>query len=109
MPREGAVTLSDLIAPTLTLDCKPCGRKGVYSVARLQVKHGDARLTDLRTFLTANCPNRAKRSIHAQCAAKYDPSPVRSGRRRREVAYDRTLVTVRNVSALIVKQLKQPS
>jgi hypothetical protein len=35
MPRQGAVTLSDLIAPTLTLDCEPCSRKGVYSVARL--------------------------------------------------------------------------
>jgi hypothetical protein len=49
MPRQGAVTLSDLIAPTLTLVCEPCGRKGAYSVARLQAKHGDARLTDLRT------------------------------------------------------------
>jgi len=29
MPRSGAVTLSDLIDPTLTLVCKPCARKGV--------------------------------------------------------------------------------
>jgi hypothetical protein len=75
LPRQGAVTLSDLIAPILTLVCEPCGRRGIYSVARLQAKHGDARLTDLRAFLTADCPNRAKRSIHAQCAAKYDPPP----------------------------------
>jgi hypothetical protein len=75
MPREGAVTLSDLVAPTLTLDCAPCGRKGVYSVARLQAKHGDARLTDLRAFLTADCPKRARRSIHAQCQAVFDPPP----------------------------------
>jgi hypothetical protein len=75
MPRQGAVTLSDLISPTLTLNCEPCGRKGAYSVARLQAKHGDARLTDLRAFLTANCPNRAKRSIHAQCRAVFDPPP----------------------------------
>jgi hypothetical protein len=72
MPRSGAISLSDLIAPTLTLVCKPCGRKGVYSVARLQAKHGDARLTDLRGFLTAGCPNRGWRS---QCAAVFDPPP----------------------------------
>jgi len=53
----------------------PCQRKGVYSVARLMAKHGDARLTDLRSFLTADCPNRAKRSIHAQCEAVFDPPP----------------------------------
>jgi hypothetical protein len=75
MPRQGAITLSDLIAPTLTLVCGPCDRKGVCSVARLQAKHGDARLTDLRTFLTADCPQRAKSSIHAQCKAIFDPPP----------------------------------
>jgi hypothetical protein len=42
MPRQGAVTLSDLIAPTLTLVCGPCERKGRYSVAGLMAKHGDA-------------------------------------------------------------------
>jgi hypothetical protein len=47
MPRQGAVTLSDLIAPILTLICARCERKGVYSVARLTAKHGDVRLTDL--------------------------------------------------------------
>jgi hypothetical protein len=75
MPRQGAVTLSDLIAPILTLVCETCGRTGIYSVARLQAKHGDARLTDLRAFLTTDCPNRAKRSIHAQCKAVFDPPP----------------------------------
>ena len=55
--------LSDLIAPRLTLVCARCERRGVYSVARLMAKHGDARLTDLRSFLTADCPKRAKRSI----------------------------------------------
>jgi len=75
MPRQGAVTLSDLIAPTLTLVCTRCERRGVYSVARLMAKHGDARLTDLRSFLTVDCPNRAKFSIHAQCEAKFDPPP----------------------------------
>ena len=75
MPRQGAVSLSDLIIPTLTLVCAHCDRKGVYSVARLMAKHGDARLTDLRSFLTADYPKRAKRSIHAQCESKFDPPP----------------------------------
>jgi hypothetical protein len=75
MPRQGAVTLSDLIAPRLTLVCAQCDRRGVYSVVRLLAKHGDARLTDLRSFLTADCPKRASFSIHAQCEAKFDPPP----------------------------------
>ena len=69
------MTLSDLIAPVLTLVCTRCERKGVYGVARLMAKHGDARLTDLRSFLTADCPKQAAFSIHAQCEAKFDPPP----------------------------------
>ena len=75
MPRQGAVTLSDLIAPTLTLACARCARRGVYSAGRLMAKHGDARLTDLRSFLTVDCPKRAKRSLDAQCEAIFDPPP----------------------------------
>jgi hypothetical protein len=75
MPRSGAVTLSDLIDPTLTVACARCQRKGRYSVARLMSKHGDARLTDLRTFLTADCPQRARKSIDARCQALFDPLP----------------------------------
>jgi hypothetical protein len=68
MPRSGAVTLADLIAPTLTLVCALCDQRGVYSVARLRAKHGDARLTDLRGFLTADCPQRARKSIEGKAA-----------------------------------------
>jgi hypothetical protein len=52
-----------------------CERRGVYGVVRLMAKHGDARPTDLRSFLTADWPKRAKRSIDAQCEAKFDPPP----------------------------------
>src|SRR5450432_1362168 len=45
------------------------------SVARLMAKPGGGRLTDLRSFLTANCPKRKRRSIHAQCEALFDPPP----------------------------------
>ena len=75
MPRSGAVTLSDLIAPTLTLVCGPCGRNGRYGVAGLMAKHGDARLTDLRQFLTATCPRRGNFMGTDQCKAIFDPPP----------------------------------
>ena len=47
MPRCGAVTLSDVREPTLAIVCKPCDRRGRYSVERLMAEHGDAKLTDL--------------------------------------------------------------
>lgn len=47
MPRDGAVVLSDLRNPTLSIVCEPCGRPGTYNVARLMEQHGDAKLTDL--------------------------------------------------------------
>jgi hypothetical protein len=31
-------------APTLTIVCEPCGRRGRYNVERLIAKHGDAKL-----------------------------------------------------------------
>jgi hypothetical protein len=45
---------SDLIDPTPTLVCTRCDRRGVYGIARLMAKNGDARLNDLRSFLTAD-------------------------------------------------------
>jgi hypothetical protein len=66
---------ADLIDPTLALVCTRCQRHGRCSVARHMAKHGDARLTDLRTFLTADCPQRARKSIAAQCQAMFDPLP----------------------------------
>jgi hypothetical protein len=75
MPPSGAVTLSDLIAPMLTLVCAQCDRRGRYSVARLQDRHGDATLTDLRRFLTANFPKRDRFMSADQCEAKFNPAP----------------------------------
>jgi hypothetical protein len=73
MPGSGA--LSDLISPALTLVCAVCDRRGRYSVARLQDRHGDATLTDLRRFLTANCPKRDRFMTADQCEAVFDPPP----------------------------------
>jgi hypothetical protein len=72
MPYRDAMTLSDLATPTLTIACTPCGRRGVYSVARLIAKHGDARHTDLRVFLSADRPKRASTRIQDQCRAIYE-------------------------------------
>jgi hypothetical protein len=53
MPRDGALVLSDLSQPTLSIVCEPCGRRGRYSVAKLMGEHSDAKLTDLLQTLAA--------------------------------------------------------
>ena len=70
MPRDGALVLSDLRQPTLSIVCEPCGRRGRYSVAKLMEEHGDAKLTDLLRTL-ANCPKAQSASIHDRCKAVY--------------------------------------
>jgi len=40
MPRDGAVILSDIREPTLTVVCERCGRRGRYNVRRLVAAHG---------------------------------------------------------------------
>jgi hypothetical protein len=71
MPRDGALTLADLRAPKLTIVCEPCGRRGIYNVARLMEQHGDAKLTDLLQTL-ANCQKTRSTSIHDRCKAVFE-------------------------------------
>jgi hypothetical protein len=71
MPRDGALTLSDLRSPTLSIVCEPCARRGRYAVARLLEEHGDAKLTDLLVTL-ANCPKARFASIHDRCKAVFE-------------------------------------
>ena len=40
MPRDGALTLSDVRRPTLSIVCEPCARHETYSVAHLMERHG---------------------------------------------------------------------
>lgn len=75
MPRDGAITLSDILDPTLTLACAPCKRRGTYSVARLRQKHADAKLTDLRALLSADCPKHVTFENMDRCEARFDPAP----------------------------------
>jgi hypothetical protein len=43
MPRDGALFLSDVRGPILSIVCEPCGRTGRYSGAKLMKEHGDAK------------------------------------------------------------------
>jgi hypothetical protein len=70
MPRDGSIILTDVREPTLTIVCEQCGRRGVYSVARLMESHGDAKLTDLLHEL-AGCPKASSASVHDRCKAVY--------------------------------------
>jgi hypothetical protein len=72
MPRDGAITLTDLQAPFLHLVCEPCGRRGRYAVARLIAERGDAKLTDLLGAL-ANCSKGTNSaSIYDRCKAGFE-------------------------------------
>ena len=71
MPRDGALTLSDVRGPTLSIVCEPCDRRGRYVVARLLEEHGDAKLTDLLLTLS-DCPKGRSASIHDRCRAVYE-------------------------------------
>ena len=70
MPRDGALTLSDVLSPTLSIVCEPCNRRARYNVARLVEEHGGAKLTDLLQTL-ASCPKTRSASIHDQCKVVY--------------------------------------
>ncbi len=69
--RDNAHTLSDFRAPTLSIECEFCGRRGRYNVARLMEKFtADAKLPELRHVL-ANCPKAHAHSINDRCRVRY--------------------------------------
>jgi hypothetical protein len=71
MPRDGAMTLADVRAPTIGIVCAPCGRRERYNVDRLMAEHGDAKLTDLLAML-ANCEKAQSVSIQDRCKVVYE-------------------------------------
>jgi hypothetical protein len=71
MPREGAMTLSNVRGPTLAIVCQPCARRGRYAVARRLEEHGDAKLTELLVTL-ANCPKARSARMYDRCKAVYE-------------------------------------
>jgi hypothetical protein len=73
MPRDGALILSEVRVPVLTVVCEPCGRRERYDVERLTRQCGwGAKLPDLFARLTADCPRRGSVSIHDRCKAVYE-------------------------------------
>jgi hypothetical protein len=72
MPRDGSLTPADLIGKLelLRVECAKCGRSGRYRVDRLVEQLGpDAKLTDWRAEITADCPRRIKANYSDQCGA----------------------------------------
>jgi hypothetical protein len=72
MASGSAITLSDVLAPSLTIVCEPYSRRGACSVRQLMNKHGDARLPNFLSLLSANCPKRTANKITDICNAKFD-------------------------------------
>ena len=57
MPRDGALILSEVRVPVLSVSANPAD--GATDVERLTRRYGwDAKLTDLLAELTADCPKR---------------------------------------------------
>jgi hypothetical protein len=71
MARKDYLLLSDVRAPTLTIVCEPCGRRGRYRVERQIAEYGDLRLPELKTTIAA-CPERQAFSIYDRCKAKFE-------------------------------------
>ena len=70
MPRDGAITLSDVRQPAFELLCEQCGRRGRYTVAKLLAKHGNAKLPELTAQL-ADCPKARNTSIYDRCKVRW--------------------------------------
>jgi len=84
MPRNSALTPSDLSGKYLHIVCEPCAKRGRYAVERLIAEHGDVKLTDLLTAL-ASCPKTkarasmtvARRGSRRASPRRLRPSPSR--------------------------------
>jgi hypothetical protein len=72
MSHDGSITPADLVGKLeyLVVSCEKCRRKGRYSIARLVERLGpDAKLTDWRASITADCPRRRSLDMSDQCGA----------------------------------------
>ena len=69
--RDNAHTLSDFRAPTLSIECQPCGRFGRYAIAQLMEKYGDAKLPGLLHQLAADCPKMQAGGFRDRCKVVY--------------------------------------
>lgn len=73
MPRDGAITFSDLIGKldVLRVRCDKCARDGCYGLSRLIDKRGrDGKVIVWLDELTADCPKKQARNMNDPCGAK---------------------------------------
>jgi hypothetical protein len=64
MPRADVRILSDILEPTVTIVCAPCGRWGRYGVARPIERYGaDAKMPDLLGELANRPKTRSGRML----------------------------------------------
>jgi hypothetical protein len=78
MPRDGAITFSDLIGKLddLRVSCDKCGRDGRYWLQRLiKDRARDGKIVDRLDQITADCPKKATVSWNDRCAAKCPQLP----------------------------------
>ena len=71
MARKDYLLLSDVRAPTPTIVCEPCGRRGCYRVERLIARYCDLGLPEFKTTIAA-CPKTQAFSIYDRCKAKFE-------------------------------------
>jgi hypothetical protein len=74
MPRDGAVTLSDLRDRGLdrvTVSCAKCPRHGTYRLDAALERWGDAKLPDILADLTRDCPKGKGSDAFDQCGARF--------------------------------------
>jgi hypothetical protein len=72
MPRDGALTFSDLAGrlDVLRVHCERCDLHGRYSVAKLTTDYGrDGRLVDWFGNLTVDCALKRQRGLARSCDA----------------------------------------
>ena len=78
MSRDGAITFNDLRGKldALRVACDKCGRAGRYNVGQLIEQRGaNAKVVDLLSELTADCPRAAARSLNDRCGANCPDLP----------------------------------
>jgi hypothetical protein len=70
MPGDGAVVLSDLRSPALSIVCEPCGRRGTLQTG---APHGTARRrqADRSASTLVDCPKAGSASVHDRCKAVF--------------------------------------
>jgi hypothetical protein len=78
MPRDGAITFSDLTGrlDVLAVACDKCQRRGRYRLCRLVDQRGhDGRIVDFLDEIAGDCPKRTTVSWNDRCRAQCPQLP----------------------------------